>query len=129
MANFDFTPEYNYYKKKPEGVYSLLESDWNRLKNLVDKIVPEEGIFSRLASICEGIFVSSIFFLFSLTTITKSSIENWIYIVSWSALATSFLGGIGFEILGRKQRKLEVITKEIVSMEMGTIENTFEKNM
>jgi protein-S-isoprenylcysteine O-methyltransferase Ste14 len=131
MSNITVTSEVNVYKTRPEGGYPLAESDWTRLKDLIQKIVPEKKVYSILASILGGVFVSSAFFLFSLLANTNetSMPPQWILNVGWILFISSLIVCIAFLLIDNQQKRLIVVSKDFVIEEMNKIENKFDKTI
>jgi len=126
MDKMNINQNYFVYNRKEEGIYPLVESDWFRLKDLINKIVPEEKTYNIVASFTIGIFVSSLFFLISLNTIKEA--PNWMVVVGWVLLLSSFFISFAFIIVDRQQKKIIKISKEFIIQEMENIEKVFEKH-
>ena len=125
MNDLTFTQDYVVYKPKKEEIYLIKIKDWNRLKRIINAIIPNTNIFKILSSISFGIFSSSIFSLISLNTAEK--IDKWVIPTTWVIFSVSLIAGIGLLILDRSQKKFITYSTNDVLAEMSEIEKTFEK--
>ncbi len=81
MSDFKFSQDYVVYKAKKEGVYPIKETDWSRLKRLVNGIIPNKSLFQILSSISFGVFASAIFALIGFKTAEK--LDDWVMPTTW----------------------------------------------
>jgi hypothetical protein len=125
MTQFQFTQDYQVYQAKQEGVYPIKETDWDRLKRMIESIIPHKRIFQMLYSIAIGIFGSSIFSL--ITIYIVDSAPNWAILTNWIITLVSLICGVGLMILDNQQKDIVSKSSDEVISEMTLIENAFEK--
>lgn len=120
---FKISTEHLVYERIEEGVYPIVQTDWNRIKSIAADIkCPRKG-FSIGWSICVGIFPSA---LFSLITIGKTA-PNWVLIILICCVVISFVLAIVFIILDAFEEKRFTSTGNSLVAEMSTIELQFRK--
>ncbi len=127
MNEINFTQDYIVYSIKKEGVYPLPESDWERLKNLIKKIIPETKLFNVIASVAFGIFISSIFSL--ITFYSVQNLNKWIIPINWAILIASFVIGFALVMIDNQQGKIIKLSTTIIIEEMQEIEKKFVKEV
>ncbi|MGI5064432.1 hypothetical protein E4N95_13355 [Treponema denticola] len=127
MNEINFTQDYIVYSIKKEGVYPLPESDWERLKNLIKKIIPETKLFNVIASVAFGIFISSIFSL--ITFYSVQNLNKWIIPTNWAILIASLVIGFALVIIDNQQGKIIKLSTTIIIEEMQEIEKKFVKEV
>lgn len=125
MSNFEFSQDYVVYKAKREGVYPIKETDWSRLRRLVNGIIPNKSLFQILSSISFGVFASAIFALIGFNTAEKLAI--WVIPTTWAIFSVSLILGIGLLILDNLQKEIISYSTNDVLTEMTEIEKSFEK--
>ena len=125
MSEFKFSQDYIVYKAKKEGIYPIKESDWTRLKRLINGIIPNQRIFQILSSIAFGIFASAIFSLIAFNSATN--LEAWVKPTTWIIFCVSFIAGIGLLILDKQQKDMITYSTNDVLTEMTEIEKSFDK--
>lgn len=125
MNDINFTQDYYFYTPKKQGVFPIQESDWNRLKELVKKIIPQKKIYTIISSISFGVFISAIFSLISLATI--ESFPDWILPTNWLVLIFSFVLGIALVFIDNQQKEIIQITSEFILEEFDKLEEQFIK--
>ena len=125
MKNLKYSKDYITYPAKEQGVYSIEEKDWNRIKELIHKLIPEKKIFKIIYSILFGIFASSIFSL--LTFYSLSNLPNWILPTNWAITVASLIVGVAFIIIDNQQKEIIKITSNFIIEEMNNIELQFIK--
>ena len=125
MSDFKFSQDYVVYKAKKEGVYPIKETDWTRLKRLVQGIIPNKSLFQILSSISFGVFASSIFGLIGFETAEK--LDNWVMPTTWVIFSVSLIAGVGLLILDRLQKDMITYSTNDVLTEMTEIEKSFDK--
>ena len=126
MSNFKFSQDYVVYKAKKEGVYPIKETDWNRLKRLVQGILPKKNLFQILSSVSFGVFGSAIFTLIGFST--AENLDNWVLPTTWSIFSVSLIAGIGLLILDGLQKDMITYSTNDVLTEMTEIEKSFDKS-
>ena len=127
MNEINFTQDYIVCSIKKEGVYPLPESDWERLKNLIKKIIPETKLFNVIASVAFGIFISSIFSL--ITFYSVQNLNKWIIPINWAILIASFVIGFALVMIDNQQGKIIKLSTTIIIEEMQEIEKKFVKEV
>ena len=127
MNEINFTQDYIVYSIKKEGVYPLPGSDWERLKNLIKKIIPETKLFNVIASVAFGIFISSIFSL--ITFYSVQNLNKWIIPINWAILIASLVIGFALVIIDNQQGKIIKLSTTIIIEEMQEIEKKFVKEV
>ena len=127
MNEINFTQDYIVYSIKKEGVYPLPESDWERLKNLIKKIIPETKLFHVIASVAFGIIISSIFSL--ITFYSVQNLNKWIIPINWAILIASFVIGFALVMIDNQQGKIIKLSTTIIIEEMQEIEKKFVKEV
>jgi len=125
MSDFKFSQDYVIYKAKIEGVYPIKESDWIRLKRLINGIIPKKALFQILSSLAFGIFASSVFSLIAFHS--AQNISNWVLPTTWVIFCVSLIAGFGLLILDRQQIEMITYSTNDVLTEMAEIEKTFDK--
>ena len=125
MSEFKFSQDYIVYKAKKEGIYPIKESDWTRLKRLINGIIPNLRIFQILSSIAFGIFASAIFSLIAFNS--AKNIETWVKPTTWIIFFVSLIAGIGLLILDKQQKDMITYSTNDVLTEMTEIEKSFDK--
>jgi Na+/H+-dicarboxylate symporter len=123
MDEFNFTQDYLVCKPKKEKMYPILESDWDRLKRMINNIIPKRKVFRILASGSLGIFASSIFSLISFES--AENLSDWVLPTTWSILFTSIILGIALLILDNQQKKVVTKSTKEVLDEMNIIEQKY----
>lgn len=126
MSDFKFSQDYVVYKAKKEGVYPIKETDWARLKRLVNGIIPNKSLFQILSSISFGVFASAIFALIGFKTADK--LDAWVMPTTWVIFSVSLIAGIGLLILDRLQKDMITYSSNDVLTEMIEIEKSFDKS-
>lgn len=126
MSDFKFSQDYVVYKAKKEGIYPIKETDWTRLKRLVQGIIPNKSLFQILSSISFGVFASAIFALIGFKTAEK--LDSWVMPTTWVIFSVSLIAGIGLLILDRLQKDMITYSTNDVLTEMTEIEKSFDKS-
>ncbi len=121
----EFSQDYTVFHPKKICVYPISETDWERVKKLVNNIIPEKKIYNILASALIGIFVSSIFSLISLNTLTN--LPDWILPTNWSISISSLTLGIVLMIIDNQQKDMIKLNSEFILKEMSDSEKQFDK--
>lgn len=125
MSDFKFSQDYVLYKAKREGVYPIKETDWSRLRRLVNGIIPNKSLFQILSSISFGVFASAIFALIGFNT--AEHLANWVMPTTWAIFSVSLIAGIGLLKLDNLQKEIITYSANDVLTEMTEIEKSFEK--
>ena len=125
MSDFKFSQDYVVYKAKKEGVYPIKETDWSRLKRLINGIIPNKNLFQILASISFGIFGSAIFSLIAFNS--AENLDKWVLPTTWVIFCVSIIAGIGLLILDKQQKVIISYSTTDVLNEMIEIEKSFDK--
>ena len=126
MNNFKFTQDYVIYSPKKQGVYPVQEMDWNRLKNMIQNIIPERKIYNILYSLFFGIFISSLFSIISLSPL--NNLPTWLLPTNFSICISSLVIGISLVIIDMQQKKIIRFNSRYIIDEMKKIEEQFEKD-
>jgi len=126
MSDFKFSQDYVVYKAKKEGIYPIKESDWGRLRRLIDGIIPNQRIFQILSSIAFGIFASAIFALIAFNSATE--LESWVKPTTWGIFFVSLISGVGLLVLDKQQKDMITYSTNDVLAEMTEIEKSFDKS-
>jgi len=119
-----FTSENTFSIPKEQNHYGIPERDWNRLKELIQKIPTKINWFQTVYGICFGIVATAIF---SLIGFDKAKITGWIIITSWCIVTTSSFLGIAFFIFDFKNKSDITKSKKDVTDEISRMEKAFEK--
>jgi len=118
---FAFQQEFSVDQPAPGKAYFILESDWKRIKRMVQEIVPYGGGYQVLWSICSGVCASAVFLLITLG-IEGNKVPNWAWTITWvAAVATFFVGTLSC-FVDRGQRKAVSRTTASVLDEMTMLE-------
>jgi hypothetical protein len=118
---FAFQQEYSVDQPAPGKAYFIFESDWKRIKRMIQEIVPYGGGYQVLWSICSGVCASSIFLLVTLG-IEGNKVPTWAWTITWvAAVATLFAGALSF-FVDRAQRKVISRSTASVLEEMALLE-------
>lgn len=125
MNNYNFTQDYTIFETKKKGLYPIHETDWERLKFMAEKIIPEKKIYIIISSICFGIFASSMFSIFSLYTL--KNLPSWILPANWAILISSLILGVILIILDNQQKQLIKYSSLNICHEMKLLEEQYEK--
>lgn len=125
MSELNFRQDYLVYTPKREGIYPLPESDWQRLKGLIKKVIPEKKVYNIISSLSFGIFVSSIFSVITFYTIDK--IATWIIPTNWAILIGSLIIGISLLIIDNQQKGIITLTVNLIIEEMDSLEKKYIK--
>jgi hypothetical protein len=125
MNKLSFSQDYFVYTPKKQGVYPIQEAEWNRLKKMIEKIVPEKKVYSTIASVLFGVFASSIFSIISLYTL--HDLPRWIFPANWAILISSLILAIALTIIDSQQKKILQVSSEIILCDMQDIEEKFEQ--
>jgi len=125
MSDFKFSQDYVVYQAKKEGIYPIKETDWSRLKRLINGIIPNKNLFQILSSISFGIFGSAIFSLIAFNT--AENLDKWVLPTTWVIFCVPLIAGIGLLILDKQQKDIISYSTTDVLTEMGEIEKSFDK--
>ncbi|MGI5067085.1 hypothetical protein [Treponema putidum] len=125
MNDLNFTQEFQVFKPKKEGVFPVTESDWGRLKNLIQKIIPDKKIYNTLYSLCFGIFASSIFSL--ITFYSVQNLATWILPTNWAISISALIIGIVILMIDFQQKNMIIISSEFIIEEMKKLEERYVK--
>jgi len=123
-AKYTFTREYSVEQPKVHKAYLIVENEWNRIKRLIEEIVPYGGGFQVLWSLCLGICGSAIFLLVTLG-IEQSKVPNWAWTTAWVAAVASFVAGALSFFVDRAQRKVTSRDTKNVLDEMTLLEQQY----
>jgi len=124
--NIEIKSTYVLCNRKKETVYPIDKSDWEDIKDLLGKTTLKEKIYISAANICSGLFISSMFYLFTLY-ITEN-VKNWIIITSWVILFTSLFITIVSFWVEREHKRMEKTSIFVITERMKKIEGRLEKN-
>lgn len=125
MDNLQFTQDYYLYSPKKQGVYPVQETEWNRLKKLIQNIIPQKKIYNILSSIAFGVAISSIFSIITLYTL--SQLPSWILPANWAIFVSTLIIGICLLLIDSQQKQIIKITTDYILKEMTTIEEQYDK--
>jgi cbb3-type cytochrome oxidase subunit 3 len=125
MDEFKITQDYVIYNVKKECIFPIKETEWNRLKSMIENIIPHKKIFQILSSILWGVFASSIFSLIGFHT-AKDNLDKWVLPTTWAIFFVSLFLGICLLILDNQQKEIINNSAESVLSEMETIEKSLE---
>jgi cbb3-type cytochrome oxidase subunit 3 len=125
MDEFKITQDYVIYNVKKECIFPIKETEWNRLKSMIESIIPHKKIFQILSSILWGVFASSIFSLIGFQT-AKDNLDKWVLPTTWAIFFVSLFLGICLLILDNQQKEIINNSAESVLSEMETIEKSLE---
>ena len=126
MTDINFTQDYFIYTAKKQGVFPIQENDWNRLKDLIKKIIPQKKVYSIISSISFGVFISAIFSLISLSSI--ETVPTWIIPTNWLILMFALVLGIALIIIDNQQKEIIRITSDFIIDEFVKLEEQFVKS-
>ena len=122
---FNFTQALTVYRPKRQGVYSILESDWDRLKKMINRIPPHKRKYENLAYVLFGV--------------TGSLLPSWVgfmfaaglpaWVVPITGATTIFSVILGLALLHLDRQQIEGITSSAKNVleDMRLIEETFER--
>lgn len=125
MNEFQFTEDYFLYRPRKQGIYPIHESDWNRLKRMIQGIVPYKRIFQILASIAFGVFASAILSLIGFQS--AKELDSWVLPTTWAILVGSVILGIALLILDHQQTEIITLSVNDVLQEMRSIEASYHE--
>jgi hypothetical protein len=118
---FAFQQDISVDQPGPGKAYFILESDWKRIKRMVQETVPYGGGYQVLWSICSGVCASAVFLLITLV-IEGSKVPNWAWTITWVAAVATFLVGVLSCLVDRGQRKAVSRSTKSVLDEMTLLE-------
>ncbi len=95
--------------------------------NFVSQIIPEKKVYHFLSSLFFGIFIASVFFIFSLYTLPN--LPNWILPTSWAISIGSFVVGVLLVAIDNQQKNIIIFTSKYVLEEMEKLEKQFDKGL
>ena len=123
-TKYTFTREYSVEQPKVHKAYFIFEHEWNRIKRMIEEVIPYGGGFQVLWSLCLGVCASSLFLLITLG-IEQSKVPNWAWTAAWVAAVTSLgIGGLSF-FVDRRQRKATSRDTKNVLAEMTLLEQQY----
>lgn len=123
MNDINFTQDYFLYTPKKQGIFPIQENDWNRLKALIKKIIPQKKVYSIISSISFGVFISAIFSLISLSTIEH--VPSWLVPTNWIVAVFSLILGIALIIIDNQQKEIIQFTSDFIIEEFEKLEKQF----
>jgi hypothetical protein len=118
---FAFQQEFSVDQPAPGKAYFIFESDWKRIKRMIQEIVPYGGGYQVLWSICSGICASSVFLLVTLG-IEGNKVPTWAWTITWVAAVATCLVGVLSCFVDRAQRKAVSRSTASVLDEMTLLE-------
>ncbi len=108
---------------KPQVVYPIQESDWGRIKSLVNKITPHRRIIENLAYVCFGVSGSSLASIVALQTATN--VASWVTFLTIGLIIVPLMLGLIFLYFDRQQtQQINVSVKDLLD-EIALLENCF----
>ena len=125
MSKIEFKQDYYVYTPKTQGIYPIQEIDWDRLKSLIHKIIPEKKLYSTFSSLLLGVFISSVFSIISLNIL--ENLPDWILPTNWIICISSLLIGIALIIIDNQQKEILKLTSQFILDEMVKIEEQYDK--
>ena len=97
---FVISPDYQLYSPKPEGVYPVPESDWERVKRMVREIIPVRSWFQAGAATFFGVFVSALFALISFSQ--YKNVPSWALVTTLSGLVVGLVLAVALFFLDQQ---------------------------
>jgi hypothetical protein len=125
MSNLTISRDLSVWQPKKQGAIPIQESDWERLKRMIQAIIPHKRVFQILASVCLGIFGSSIFGLLGFAA--SQTVPSWIWQITWIVFWVSLIVGGALLFLDFLQNNMITASTKQVLGEMEAIEQCFEK--
>ncbi|TAL38985.1 MAG: hypothetical protein EPN93_02595 [Spirochaetes bacterium] len=107
-----------------QGEYPITETDWNRLKEMVKTIKPENRVFNFISALCFGVFGNSIFMILSLCLLEK--LPPWMIPTSVATAFVTIVLGVAFFKLDMSQKVYTSSSSSAVVQEMDRLESRFE---
>lgn len=123
---FVISPDYQLYSLKPEGVYPVPESDWDRVKRMVCEIIPVRSWFQAAAATFFGVFVSALFALVSFSE--YKNVPSWALVTTWSGFVVGLVLAVALFLLDQQQRESVSRSAQSVVAEMELLEKGYEKS-
>ena len=120
------TSEYQLYQLKPQGVYPVPESDWERIKRMIREIIPVHNWYQALAAMFFGVFVAAIFTAVSFSA--SSQVPRWAQLTTWSGMVIGFVLAPCLFFLDRTQKQSVTRSAKTVIDEMELMEEGYEKS-
>ena len=107
-----------------ENAFPIPVSDWNFLKDKIQKLAAPQAIFNSIGSGLLGVAASAL--VASLTLPENTSVK--ILIISWSVFAVSLICGVLCLVFDHHNTKdFSTVHKQHILDEMSRIENKFHK--
>lgn len=125
MSELKFSKEYSVCKPKDEAVYPIPLSDWNRIKNRIKRICPQRRVYQVLASVCFGVFGSSILALVPFYNM-RASLQPWVLPTAWAFLVVSLILGIALLIIDGQQKSIIDESTDSVIEDMDALEEKYK---
>lgn len=123
--NFKFTTEHALYLPKDQGIYPIRESDWLRLKRLIQNIIPSRRMFELAASVFWGIATSALFSLLAFYSV--DTLKPWIIPTTGAILIGSIILAIALHIVDCSQKQLVSTSVNSVLEEIKAIEQDYNR--
>lgn len=125
MSEFKFSQDYIVYPPVEQGVYPISESEWNRIKRMLENVKTPSKVYSVLSSLFFGVCISAFFSYLALKT--AMSIEPWLIPTTIAVLISSLILGFVFLQVDIKQRKSVEGSVSMVLDEIKYIEKNYQR--
>lgn len=117
--------DYIVFRPKPGAVYYIPQADWNRLKNMIHKIVPNSSWYQIFAATFFGVAISAFFEWLGFKILISP--PPWIFPTIYAIEVSSLILACAFYRLDKRYKiYTQVSSKDIVD-EMDTIEKNLTK--
>lgn len=122
-SDLKFTQDYLVYRPRRQGVFPISEVDWNRIKRMLQAVVPPSRTWQNLASAMLSIGFSGILSLvgFSLA----KNLPAWIVPTVLAIIVSSFVLAGSFFLIDRQSGRMREGSVAAVQAEMDSIEQAF----
>ena len=117
-----FTRDFSVALPRGEQAYMIAVSEWNRVKRMVERIVPAKNWFVVAGSICAGVFFSAVFCLIGFAA--SNDVPVWARSVGWSAAICALVLSASLFYLDSQQRADIRESTDDVTQEMERIEKS-----
>jgi hypothetical protein len=124
QGRIEVSQKFSLSQPKDQTARVIPETDWNRIKRMVKEITPYRNTYQSLASICVGVFLTSLTMRIGFV-VTPSVSSNWIIVIT-CVVVSSFLLGIAFFVFDSKQK--QSVTRDVKSVvdEMTQLERNYD---
>lgn len=115
------------YTRKRQGEYPIAESDWERLKARIARVIPRKRVFEILAALAAGVAVQACFSLLAFYVVGGQQLSQGILIATWVMFFVSLALAPALYYLDRQQTEIITTSVQSVLDDMQFIEQAFHK--